>query len=97
MSNLIEDMFNENFNAQEYMKTNNLPIKDSLGPVLQAESDLIGQIDDELFELVEKYVEAWNVYHQEVSCDAFVTGFRLGAKLMIDTFAVSDENVPSLI
>ncbi len=97
MSNLIEDMFFENFNAQEYMRSNNIPIKDSLGPVLQAESDLIGQIDDELLELVEKYVEAWNAYHQEVSCDAFVTGFRLGAKLVMDIFADSDEEVSSLI
>jgi len=96
MSNLIEDMFFENFNAQENMRTNNIPIKDLLGPVLQAESDLIGQIDDRLYELVEKYVEAWNAYHQEASCDAFVTGFRIGAKLVIDIFAVSDEELPSL-
>ena len=32
--------------------TNNFPIKDLLGPVLQAESDLIGQIDDRLFALM---------------------------------------------
>ena len=97
MSNLIEDMFNENFNAQHYMRTNNIPLKDSLGPVLQAESDLIGRLDDETMELLEEYVEAWNVYHQEVSCDSFVTGFRLGAKLVMDVFAASDEDVPSLI
>ncbi len=97
MSNLIEDMFNEIFNAQEYMKLNYVPIKEFLGPVLQAESDLIGQLDGELLELFDKYVTAWNAYNEEATCDAFVTGFRLGAKLMIDTFAVSDENVPSLI
>lgn len=97
MSNLIEDMFFENFNVQRYMRTNNIPINDCLGPVLQAESDLIGRLDDETMELLEEYVEAWNVYHQEVSCDAFVTGFRLGAKLVMDVFAASDEDVPSLI
>ena len=55
MSNLIEDMFFENVNAQEYI-----------------------------------------AYHQEASCDAFVTGFRIGAKLVMDIFAVSDEELPSL-
>ncbi len=97
MSNLIEDMFLENFNAQEYIRMNNIPIADFLKPVLLAEEKLRQTLEADSVELLDKYVEIWNSYNEEATLDSFVAGFRLGAKLIMDIYAVYDENVPSLI
>ena len=43
------------------------------------------------------YVNAWGIVNGESNLDSFIMGFRLGAKLMLDTFITSETPFEDLL
>ena len=55
--------------------------------VVEAETALLDGMTEEQKEKYQKYYEAASRHHSAETCDLFVLGFRLGARLMLEILA----------
>jgi len=90
MKSFIEELYYGNIDPQ------NSGFEDDAG--VQRELQTIGECEDWLTEHLtgeEKKrfldsADAWSAYNGNATLDSFITGFRLGARFVMDTF-LSDE------
>lgn len=90
MKSFIEELYYGNIDPQ------NSGFEDDAG--VQRELQTIGECEDWLTEHLtgeEKkrfldFAVAWSAYNGNATLDSFITGFRLGARFVMDTF-LSDE------
>ena len=90
MKSIIEELYYGNIDPQ------NSGFEDDAG--VQRELQTIGECEDWLTEHLtgeEKkrfldFAVAWSAYNGNATLDSFITGFRLGARFVMDTF-LSDE------
>ena len=90
MANFIEELYYGNIDPQARgyrPKSHAKKISDSLTDL---EEKLSERLDGENKELFLRFCNAYAEFMGECELDTFITGFRLGARLMMDTF-LSDE------
>ena len=86
MSNIIEDLYYGNIEPQE-LRTDITPrVKEKLRILSNKEEELRGRLTAENLDLFHDYV----MFCTELSClssaDAFISGFKLGGKIIYETF-----------
>lgn len=91
MSNFIEELFFGNIETQNQSITKSKEFK-KVWDKLSANEDIFShQLTDDEKKLFNEYVECYARAFAMSEVAAFVTGFRIGAKLTLDTFSNTDD------
>lgn len=91
MSNFIESLFFGNIEAQQQSISKNNELKKVWDELVACEEKLSHNLTGTEKELFEKYVDCYAKAMLINEKDAFVNGFRIGAKLTLDTFSNTDD------
>ncbi len=83
----ISEFFYGNIETQSYSPEFANELKKKLNTLTELEKQLADKLtESENGELFQKYVDAYNAFSSASLADAFVNGFRHGAKFTLDTF-----------
>ena len=86
MSNIIEDFYYGNIEPQEVNSELTPKLKKKLSNLAEKEEQLTARLSGEEKELFLSYVSAYTEFSTISNSDSFISGFRLGAKFIYDTF-----------
>ena len=86
MSNIIEDLYYGNIEPQEVNSELTPKLKKKLSNIAEKEEQLSVRLNGEDKELFQNYVSAYIEFSTTSNTDSFISGFRLGAKIIYDTF-----------
>ncbi|MBQ8575245.1 MAG: hypothetical protein IJ447_04255 [Clostridia bacterium] len=86
MSNFIEELYYGNIEPQEVNSELTPKLKNKLSRLAEKEEQLTAKLTDEEKELFLSYVSAYTEFSTMGNADSFISGFRLGAKFIYDTF-----------
>lgn len=86
MSNIIEDFYYGNIEPQEVNSELTPKLKKKLSNIAEKEEQLTAKLTGEEKELFLNYVSAYIEFSTMSNADSFISGFRLGARLIYDTF-----------
>lgn len=92
MKNLIEELFYGNIDPQARVFKKDSYLKKQMAILANSEEALTDKLTGEDKEAFLSFVDASNVILSESELDSFIVGFRLGARLIYDTF-VDDTRV----
>ena len=84
MTNFIEELYYDNIDPQAGNK--NKRAQHEMRILSENEDFLLEALSDENKTRFMDYVDAWGIVSAESNLDNFISGFRLGAKFMYDTF-----------
>ena len=82
----IEDLYCENIDAQAYGPEFGAELKQKLNELTELEKQISDKLSGEEKDLFLKYTDKYIEFTARSLTDAFVSGFRLGAKFTHDTF-----------
>ena len=86
MSTFIEEFYYGNIEPQEVNSELTPKLKKKLGNLAEKEEQLTARLTGEDKELFQDYVSAYIEFSSISNADSFISGFRLGAKFIYDTF-----------
>ena len=86
MSNIIEEFYYGNIEPQELSTEITPKLKKKLSSLVKKEEELTAMLPEKEKELFAKYVLAYNEFSSIGNSDSFISGFRLGARFIYDTF-----------
>ena len=83
----IEEFYYENIVTQEFTPEFLKILREKLNALTEIEGQLTENLKEtENGKLFQKYVDAYNEFASSSLADAFINGFRHGAKFTLDTF-----------
>ncbi len=82
----IEDLYYENIDAQAYSPEFGAELKQKLNELTELEKQISDKLSGEEKDLFLKYTDKYIEFTARSLTDAFISGFRLGAKFTHDTF-----------
>ena len=97
MKNFIEEFYYGNIEPQARSTKQNKAVQKQMEILLTNENFLTTVLSDENKKRFLDYVNAWGSVNGESNVDSFIMGFRLGAKLMLDTFITSETPFEDLL
>ena len=86
MSSIIEEFYYGNIEPQELTTEITPKLKKKLSALVKKEEELTAMLPEKEKELFTNYVLAYNEFSSIGNSDSFITGFRLGARFIYDTF-----------
>ena len=86
MSNIIEDFYYGNLEPQEINSELTPKLKKELSNLAEKEEQLTARLTGEDKELFQNYVSAYIEFSTTSNANSFISGFKLGAKFIYDTF-----------
>ena len=86
MKNILEELWYGNIIPMEHSIGGNAHIKKLINLIGKNRENLSETLNDSQKDLLAKYDDAVNEMHAEIEKDAFMYGFRLGSRLVSDTF-----------
>ncbi len=86
MKNILEELWYGNIIPMEHSVDGNAHIKKLISLMGKNRENLSRTLNDSQKELLAKYDDAVNEMYAEIEKDAFMYGFRLGGRLVSDTF-----------
>ena len=97
MKNFIEEFYYGNIEPQARSTKQNKAVQKQMEILMTNENFLTTVLSDENKKRFLDYVNAWCIVNGESNLDSFIMGFRLGAKLMLDTFITSETPFEDLL
>ena len=97
MKNYIEEFYYGNIEPQARSTKQNKAVQKQMEILMTNENFLTTVLSDENKKRFLDYVNAWGIVNGESNLDSFIMGFRLGAKLMLDTFITSETPFEDLL
>lgn len=88
MSNIIEEFYYGNIEPQELTTEITPKLKKKLSALVKKEEELAAMLPEKEKELFTNYVLAYNEFSSIGNSDSFISGFRLGARFIYDTFII---------
>lgn len=82
--NILEDLYYGNINPCEREFKKGSTYSQLLGYIVRHQQDLQKRMNDEEKEVFEKFTECTNEMYSMTEREAFVSGFTLGARIIID-------------
>ena len=82
--NILEDLYYGNINPCEREFKKGSTYSQLLGYIVRHQQDLQKRMNDEEKEIFEKFTECNNEMHSMTEREAFVSGFTLGARIIIE-------------
>ena len=86
MANFIEELYYGNIEPQNTKKKKSKAYSREMKVLTENEDILLEKLPEEDKKLFLEYVDAWGIVNGESVADSFITGFRIGAKFVYDTF-----------
>ena len=86
MANFIEELYYGNIEPQNVRSKESKAYNREMRVLSKNEDTLLENLSEEYRKLFLEYVDAWGIVNGESVADSFITGFRLGAKFVYDTF-----------
>lgn len=86
MANIIEEFYYGNIEPQELNSELTHKLKKKLSSLADKEEQLCAHLDGEVKELFLDYVKSYTEFSSISNSDSFISGFRLGARFIYDTF-----------
>jgi hypothetical protein len=86
VSNVIEELYYGNLEPQEMTTEISPKLKKKLSALVKKEEELTAILPEKEKELFANYVNAHNEFSSISNSDSFISGFRLGARFVYDTF-----------
>ena len=86
MSSIIEEFYYGNIEPQALSTELTSKLKKKLNALVKKEEELTAMLPEKEKELFTNYVLAYNEFSSIGNSDSFITGFRLGARFIYDTF-----------
>ena len=90
MKNMIEELYYGNIDPQGWGYRPNSPVKRASDSVTDPEEELLKRLDGEDKDLFLRFCNIYSEFMGESELETFITGFRLGARFMMDTFMTYD-------
>ena len=97
MARFIEEFYYGNIEPQARSTKQNKAVQKQMEILMTNENFLTTVLSDENKKRFLDYVNAWGIVNGESNLDSFIMGFRLGAKLMLDTFITSETPFEDLL
>ena len=97
MKNFIEEFYYGNIEPQARSTKQNKAVQKQMKILMTNEDFLTTALSDKNKKQFLDYVNAWSIVNGESNLDSFIMGFRLGAKLMLDTFITSETPFEDLL
>ena len=85
--NILEDLWFGNISPWEREFKKDSSYAELLALVVRHQEDLLGRLNDEEKEIFEKFTDCTTEMHDLTEREAFVKGFTLGAKIIIEVMA----------
>ena len=89
MTNFIEEFYYGNIDPQTRSSERNKKVQRDMEILTDNEDFLTDKLSGEEKKRFIQYVDAWAVVNGESTLDSFITGFRLGAQFVFDTFVTT--------
>ena len=86
MKNTLEELWYGNIIPMEHSIGDNAYIKKLINLMGKNRENLLETLNDSQKELLAKYDDTVNEMYAEIEKDAFMYGFRLGGRIVSDTF-----------
>ena len=97
MSRFIEEFYYGNIDPQARSTKENKAVQKQMEILMNNEDLLTNALTDKPKKWFLDYVNAWGVVNGESNLDSFIMGFRLGAKMIFDTFCSDDAPFESYL
>ena len=89
MTNFIEEFYYGNIDPQARSFEQNKKVQCDMQILTDNEDFLTDKLSGEAKKRFIQYVDAWSTFDGESTLDSFITGFRLGAQFVFDTFVTT--------
>ena len=89
--NILEELWYGNVHPSELNIKKHSPYKELLALMIRHQDDLLSRLNDEEKEIFEKYADAASEMYSHTNIAAFISGFTLGAKIMVEVLKSDDE------
>ena len=90
MRRILEELFYGNINPQDKQFNRGTKFDEAVRLLSKNEQKLIAMLDEKEKDLFDKFKDCQDEIDKYNSEDAFVAGFRLGARLVIESFSEDD-------
>jgi len=90
MRRILEELWYGNINPQDKQFNRGTKFDEALRLLSRNEEKLIAMLDEKEKDIFEKFKDNQDEIAKYNSADAFVAGFRLGARLVIESFSEDD-------
>ena len=90
MTNFIEELYYGNIDPQNSGFEDDESVQHELRMISENEDWLTEHLTGEEKKRFLDFADAWSAYNGDATLGGFITGFRLGARFVMDTF-LSDE------
>ena len=97
MKNMIEELYYGNIDPQGCGYRPNSSVKRASDSVTDMEEELFKRLDVEDKDLFLRFCNAYSEFMGESELETFITGFRLGARFMMDTFMSEEAHIESFL
>ena len=95
--NILEELYYGNIDPQDHGYCPKNPAKKASDSLNDLEEKLTAQLAGENKALFLRFYNAYAEFIGESELDTFITGFRLGARFMMDTFLSDDAPFESFL
>ena len=85
--NILEDLWFGNISPWEREFKKDSPYAELLALVIRHQEDLLERLNDEEKEIFEKFTDCSTEMHDITEREAFVKGFTIGARIIIEVLA----------
>ena len=86
MKSFIEELYYGNIDPQNSGFEDNESVQHELRTISENEDWLTEHLASEEKKRFLDFADAWSAYNGDSTLDGFITGFRLGARFVMDTF-----------
>ena len=92
MKNFIEELYYGNIDPQNSGFEDDAGVQRELRTISENEDWLTEHLAGEEKKRFLNFADAWSAYNGEATLDGFITGFRLGARFVLDTFVLPEAS-----
>lgn len=91
MKSFIEELYYGNIDPQNSGFEDEADVQHELQTISENEDWLTERLTGEEKKRFLDFADAWSAYNGDATLDGFITGFRLGARFVMDTFLPSEQ------
>ena len=92
MKSFIEELYYGNIDPQNSGFEDNESVQRELRTISENEDWLTERLTGEEKKRFLDFADAWSAYNGDTALDGFITGFRLGARFVVDTFVLPEAS-----
>jgi len=92
MKSFIEELYYGNIAPQNSGFEDDESVQHELRMISENEDWLTEHLTGEEKKRFLDFADAWSAYNGDATLDGFITGFRLGARFMMDTFVLPEAS-----